>query len=701
MGLTKQSMGKNLIKDNPNISNIQENNSAIVALAGNPNTGKSTVFNSLTGMKQHTGNWPGKTVATAFGKFMVDDLNFLIVDLPGTYSLLASSVEEEIARDFICSDEPDVTVIVADATCLERNLNLVLQILEMTDSALLCINLIDEAKRKNIHIDIQKLSGILGIPVVATNARDGVGLDNLKNEIYKIIAKDTEIQPYRIKYNTSIEEIVSQIESFIPSENPIYKRWAALRVLEGDIELKIIDDKTKIEIQEILNATDIDRNKSKDLIATAIVKEAEMIAGQTVKFKDETRKPLDEKIDDIVTSKLFGIPIMLLMLGVIFWITIEGANYPSDLLYNGFFTLEKHILSLFQKIGIPQMLQDMLIFGVYRTLAWVISVMLPPMAIFFPLFTLLEDLGYLPRVAFNLDSFFKRAGAHGKQSLTMCMGFGCNAAGVISCRIIESPRERLIAIITNNFVPCNGRFPILIAVSSIFIGGLVGSQFSSFVAALTILGAVLIGIAITLAVSKFLSATLLKGIPSSFTLELPPYRSPKLGRIIVRSIFDRTLFVLARAVAVAAPAGFIIWLMANTQIGNVSILDASAGFLDPFARAIGMDGYILTAFILGLPANEIVIPIIIMGYTRAGMLIDMENLDALNNLFLLNGWNYVTAICVMIFTLLHFPCGTTLLTIKKETGSNKWTLLSFIIPTVVGIALCFIIAQSARLLGFA
>ena len=454
MGLTSQSMGKSLIKNSHNISNIQKDNSIIVALAGNPNTGKSTVFNSLTGMKQHTGNWPGKTVATAMGKFTVDDLNFLIVDLPGTYSLLASSVEEEIARDFICSDEPDVTVIVADATCLERNLNLVLQILEMTDLALLCINLMDEAKRKNIHIDTKKLSDILGIPVVATNARDGIGLDELKKEIYNITTKDIETQPYRIRYDTSIEEIVSRIESLIPSENPIYRRWAALRIIEGDIELKI-DDETKIEIQKTLHALDIDRNKSKDLIATAIVKEAEMIAGQTVNFKTKDKKPLDEKIDDIVTSKLFGIPIMLFMLGVIFWITIEGANYPSDLLYNGFFTLEKHILSLFSRIGLSQAIQGMLIFGVYRTVAWVISVMLPPMAIFFPLFTLLEDLGYLPRVAFNLDSFFKKAGSHGKQSLTMCMGFGCNAAGVISCRIIESPRERLIAIMTNNFVPCN------------------------------------------------------------------------------------------------------------------------------------------------------------------------------------------------------------------------------------------------------
>lgn len=702
MGLTNQSMGKRVIRTNPTVETDMEN-SAVIALAGNPNTGKSTVFNSLTGMRQHTGNWPGKTVATAFGNFTVYNKSFLLVDLPGTYSLLANSVEEEIARDFICSDKPDVTVVVVDATCLERNLNLVLQVLEITDSVILCVNLMDEAEKKGIHVDISKLSDILSIPVIATNARDGIGLDTLKDKIYHMTTKDTKSQPhspYKINYDRSIEEAVAKIEPAIPAQNPAHRRWAALRLIEGDIELNI-DSKVKTEIEETLNILGLDRNDSKDLIATSIVRQAETIANQAVEFKTMAKKSLDDRIDDIVTSKLFGIPLMLLMLGVIFWITIEGANYPSDLLYNGFFSLERHITSLFQRLNAPKILQDMLIFGVYRTLAWVISVMLPPMAIFFPLFTILEDLGYLPRVAFNLDSFFKRAGAHGKQSLTMCMGFGCNAAGVISCRIIESPRERLIAILTNNFVPCNGRFPILISISSIFIGGLVSSQFSSLVATLTILGSVLIGIAVTLAVSKFLSATILKGIPSSFTLELPPYRRPQLGRVIVRSIFDRTLFVLGRAIAVAAPAGLIIWTMTNVHIGGASILDISANFLDPFARAIGMDGYILMAFVLGFPANEIVIPILIMGYTRAGMLVDMENLDALKNLFLLNGWNFLTAICVMVFTLLHFPCGTTMLTIKKETGSNKWTFLALIIPTIVGIGLCFIITQIFRLFGLA
>ncbi|STA91569.1 ferrous iron transport protein B [Clostridium cochlearium] len=338
-----------------------------------------------------------------------------------------------------------------------------------------------------------------------------------------------------------------------------------------------------------------------------------------------------------------------------------------------------------------------LILGVYRTLGWVISVMLPPMAIFFPLFTLLEDLGYLPRVAFNLDNFFKKACAHGKQALTMCMGFGCNAAGVIGCRIIDSPRERLIAIITNTFVPCNGRFPILISITMIFIASNFSGSFNGVIAALTVTLIIILGIIATLLSSKLLSKTLLKGEPSSFTLELPPYRKPKVGQILIRSILDRTLFVLGRAIVVAAPAGLILWFFANTYVGDNSILQICANFLNPFAKAIGMDGYILLAFILGLPANEIVIPIIIMSYMSAGALIEFQNLSTLRDLLIANGWTIVTAINVMIFTLMHFPCGTTLLTIRKETGSFKWTLVSFLLPTLFGIVVCFLVTQTFAL----
>ncbi len=435
----------------------------------------------------------------------------------------------------------------------------------------------------------------------------------------------------------------------------------------------------------------------REKIVDNIYREAENIAKRTV-VKPPKKLDWDGKIDNILTSRITGYPIMLLLLGVIFWITIVGANYPSQMLFKILFWGEEKISTLFYFLGMPQWLHGFLVLGVYRCVAWVVAVMLPPMAIFFPLFTLLEDLGFLPRVAFNLDNFFRKAGAHGKQSLTMSMGFGCNAAGVIACRIIESPRERLIAILTNNFVPCNGRFPTLIVISSIFMGGALAAPYSSFVTPLVIVGIVLIGIMVTLIVSWLLSKTLLRGVPSTFTLELPPYRRPQIGQIIIRSIFDRTVFVLWRAVKVAAPAGGIIWLLANTYLGDSSLLNSLATAIDPFARGIGLDGIILTAFILGLPANEIVLPIMIMGYLAEGALLELDSLIALKTLLLDNGWTLMTALSVMLFSLLHYPCSTTLLTIKKETGSLKWTFLGAIIPLAVSVLVLFILNSISSLL---
>ena len=435
------------------------------------------------------------------------------------------------------------------------------------------------------------------------------------------------------------------------------------------------------------------------------MKTAERISREVVTFEAGDHSKPDRMIDSLVTSRTWGIPIMLVLLGIVFWITIEGANYPSELLADGFSRVREHLSYILVKSGAPGWLHDILVHGMYQTLAWVVSVMLPPMAIFFPIFTLLEDLGYLPRVAFNLDNFFKKARAHGKQALTMCMGFGCNAAGVVACRIIDSPRERLIAVITNNFVPCNGRFPALIALSAIFIAGAAAGDASgalrSLAAAASVLGIIVLGVMITLFISKLLSGTILKGLPSSFALELPPYRKPQLGKILIRSLLDRTLFVLGRAVMVAAPAGLVIWIMANITVDSVSLLDHSAGFLDPFARLIGLDGYILMAFILGLPANEIVIPIIIMSYMSTGSLAELNSLHDLRRLLVSNGWTWLTAVCTMLFSLNHFPCATTLLTIRKETRSWKWTGISFLVPTVTGIIICFIVAQGARILGLA
>lgn len=708
MGLTAQSSWIKILKNNE----IAPEYDFVVALAGNPNTGKSTVFNSLTGLRQHTGNWPGKTVTNARGKFSYEDKDFLLVDLPGTYSLLSNSVEEEVARDFICFAKPHVTVVVTDATCLERNLNLVLQVLEMTKNVVVCVNLIDEAKRKKIKVNLDKLSDILGVPVVGTNARDGEGLDELKQTIFDMALGKIETKPLKVTYDEYIEKAIHNLLPYLSDVEEFDKRWLSLRLIEDEKEIlnNIIQhiDKDKIssedftrklfEVKSYLNSEYKDDYRIQDEIVSSIVKKAEKIVEDVVVIKDKKYDEFDRKLDDILTSKKYGIPVMLGLLGIVFWITIVGADYPSEMLAKMFFYIESKLTNLFTIWAVPQIIHDIVVLGLFRTLGWVIAVMLPPMAIFFPMFTLLEDLGYLPRVAFNLDNFFKKACAHGKQALTMCMGFGCNAAGVIGCRIIDSPRERLIATITNNFVPCNGRFPILIAISSIFIAGNTG-KFKTIIAAISLLFAIVLSVIVTLIVSKILSKTLLKGVPSSFTLELPPYRKPQVGKIIVRSVFDRTLYVLARAIVVAAPAGMLIWFMANVMVGDVSILDKCATFLDPFGRLIGLDGYILMAFILGLPANEIVIPVLIMGYMSKGALLELDSFTALGSLLKARGWNIVTAICMMIMTLNHFPCGTTLLTIQKETQNFKWTFLSFLIPTLVGVILCFIVAQTARLFG--
>jgi ferrous iron transport protein B len=714
MGLTSQSTGSGVLDSELNIerTNIDDK---IIALAGNPNVGKSTVFNSLTGLNQHTGNWPGKTVSNAQGKYKHKDRNFILIDIPGTYSLMASSVEEEVARDFICFGNPDATIVVTDATCLERNLNLVLQTIEITSNVVVCVNLLDEAKRKKINIDLIELSKQLGVPVVGTSARSGKGLDALMEAVYLVTSGQQEITPIQITYDEAIEEAIQILETDLQVhlKDKINSRWVALKLLDGDETLltalnkyldhvltseEIVTDKLT-KAAEILKKAGIGHDVYRDKIVSTIVNKAETICSKTISYHTKTYNHMDRKIDHILTSRIFGIPIMIGLLGVIFWLTITGANYPSELLSNFLFWVGDQLTNLFTWIGAPSWVHGLFIMGIYRTLAWVVSVMLPPMAIFFPLFTLLEDLGYLPRIAFNLDNFFKKACAHGKQALTMCMGFGCNAAGIIGCRIIDSPRERLIAMITNNFVPCNGRFPTLIAIITMFFAGVIDGPLQSVVSTLLLTGVIVLGVVMTLFMSKLLSKTILKGLPSTFTLELPPYRKPQIGRVIVRSVFDRTLFVLGRAVSVAAPAGLIIWVMANIHVGDLSILAHCAQFLDPFAQFIGLDGYILMAFILGFPANEIVVPIIIMSYMSTGSILELDSLDQLRNLLVSNGWTWLTAICTMLFSLMHWPCGTTCWTIKKESGSWKWTAVSILLPTITGFIICFLVASTVRLLN--
>lgn len=705
MGLTTSSTGTNLLNDD--IALLKNKCDYTIAIAGNPNVGKSTIFNSLTGMHQHTGNWPGKTVANAAGITKFKDKNFLLVDIPGTYSLMSNSEEEEIARNYICFGDPDATILVLDATCLERNLNLVYQTMEITPNIIVCVNLLDEAKRKGISIDLNRLEKELGVPVVGTIAQKKKTLFNLMKRVDEVCSKRLDISPNLITYSpaieTNINALTEKIKYYIPKSYRYLSRWICLKLLDND--KKIISSINKnifsFQIQEkenikaklddcmcALTDENISSENFKDDIVSSILKRCENVSKNVCEYKNSNYHKRDRKIDKILTSKTFGIPIMLCFLGLIFWLTISGANYPSMLLSQFFSYLGEKLLLVFNYFSSPEWFTQVCIDGVYRTLTWVISVMLPPMAIFFPLFTLMEDLGYLPRIAFNLDKCFCKCCSSGKQALTMCMGFGCNAAGVIGSRIIDSPREKLLSIITNSFVPCNGRFPFLITIAMVFVGSYASGFTASILSTLTVLLVVLLGIFMTFFITNLLSKTVLKGVPSSFMLELPPYRKPQIGKVLVRSIFDRTLFVLGRAVCVAAHAGLIIWLFANIHIQDISILTYVANFFDPFARLMGLDGYILTAFILGLPANEIVLPIILMSYTSSGYLVDLEDTFSIGQILIQNGWTLLTAINVMIFTLLHFPCSTTLITIKKETKSMKWTVLSFVLPTLCGIVLC-------------
>ncbi len=712
----------------------------LLALAGNPNTGKSTVFNALTGLRQHTGNWPGKTVSRAEGGMAFGGSRYKLVDLPGAYSLLSTSYDEEIARDFLLFGKPHVTVVVVDATRLERNLNLVLQILEITDKVVVCLNLMDEARRKGMDVDAKQLASALGVPVVPTAARQNEGVSALLQAIHEVATGVYPLNVHRHEHDLgSVEEFLSSLQRRIQETYPSLPnaRWVALRLLDGDA--RVIEAVGKGEIgllrepeegraleQEVEEPDTPYVPEGHDLIqyaqslrwklpdsfheslVEALYGEASRLADQTVRYDTKPRKDWDKALDRILTSRMWGFPIMMLLFAFVFWVTIAGANVPSawlsSLLIGKLYPLLKAGAA---SLGVPWWLSGLVLDGMYLTTAWVVSVMLPPMAIFFPLFTLLEDLGYLPRVAFNLDSMFRRSGSHGKQALSMMMGFGCNAAGVIATRIIDSPRERLLAILTNNFALCNGRWPTQILLATLFVGVLAPASMAGLVSAGAVLLVAGLGIVLTFVLSWGLSKSVLRGEPSSFHLELPPYRPPRFWQTLYTSLMDRTIFVLWRAVVFALPAGALIWLSANVHIGGTIVAAHLVHGLDPVGLFLGINGIILLAYIIAIPANEIVIPTVLMLTVLlsqlagvgagAGVLFEPDKAMDTMRVLQAGGWTLLTAVNVMLFSLIHNPCSTTIYTIYKETQSMKWTVVATLLPVVLGVIVIFVNTQVWRI----
>lgn len=656
-----------------------------IALAGNPNTGKSTLFNALTGLKQHTGNWSGKTVGRAEGRFWLGEKEAVLVDLPGIYSLFSAGAEEACARDFLAFGDADAVAVVVDASALERHLPLALQVMELMPRCVLCLNLADEAEKKGISIDDKKLSDLTGVPVVKTAARTGRGLSDLTAALEKVMEQEPHVRhtPFHKTLPEDFAELLAEGENLLPKS----KNRPLLLDFLWQKEEDVLSEEVGEELRQWRTKCNGYFAGEEEALAVyrkerslCFQKRAETLTAAVCK-KNEGKGDTTAQMDKLFLRKRTGVPLMLLLLALVFWITAVGANVPSQMLMSAFTKLGTACRSVLVSWGSPVWLESLLMDGVFLTVSWVVSVMLPPMAIFFPMFTLLEDCGLLPRIAFQLDGLFRRAGAHGKQALTLCMGFGCNAAGVTACRIIDSPRERLIAILTNNFVPCNGRFPTILLLIAVFLS--VGKPWMSGFALFVVIG---LSVGMTLLVSFFLSRTVLKGMPSAFVLELPPFRRPQIGQVLVRSLLDRTIFVLGRAITAAAPAGAVIWLLQRIPVGDGTLLTQIALFLEPLGGIMGLSGPILLAFLLGLPANEIVLPILLMFYSQSGMLV--EGGSQTGAMLAANGWTWMTAVCAILFSLNHFPCATTLLTIRKETGSRKWTAISFLLPTIIGICLC-------------
>lgn len=618
----------------------EENCACTVALAGNPNVGKSTLFNSLTGLHQHTGNWTGKTVSCAQGSYRYRDKTYTLVDLPGTYSIHPHAAEEQAAHDYLCNNCADVVAVVCDATSLERQLILVLQLMQLSDKPMIVlVNFVQEAQRRGKRIKRKLMQAALGVPVLCIEARNKKSVDRVRDAFCEL----SEISASEVKRTPILS----------PSSEPL---------------------------------------SSEQIVALA-----DKISSVCTQEEREDGDARDRRLDRIFTGKWTGFSAMLVLLALLFWITMAGANGISDRIMSALARAETWLHAGAMRLRVPPALADPLLLGIFRTVAWVVSVMLPPMAIFFPLFTILEDLGYLPRMAFNLDRCFASSHSCGKQALTMCMGLGCHAVGVTGCRIIDSPRDRRIAMLTTSMVPCNGRLPTLTTLVALFFVSATG-LFSTLQSALWLTLAILVCVAMTLACSRLLSYCVFRGESSSFLLELPPYRMPRVGQVILRSVLDRTLLVLGRAVAVAAPAGLVLWGLANVSVGETTLLTWLSSGLDGIGKCMGMDGAILLAFVLSLPANELFLPILIMIYHSGGALEPLSSLQGLRTLLLEQGWTTVTAVSVTIFLLFHWPCATTLLTVKKESGSWRYALLSAALPTVFGAVLCLCISGISHII---
>lgn len=667
----------------------------IVGLCGNPNVGKSTLFNRLTGMHQHTGNWPGKTVGSASGRWR----DHLLVDTPGSYSLAARSAEEEVTRDFILFGPAERLIVVADATNLRRSILLALQVLEVRRDLVLCVNLMDEARRRGIPTDIPRLERVLGIPVVPVSAAVGEGMDALERAL-ALPAGEAGMG----MLPPGAKEALTPLAEYLEGQ-PLPPYWLARSLLSPDEGLRAalaqhfcLDPARDQELarrmaaaQSALKAAGYDADGLEDAVGALLLQQAAELCPEQEESPRSARSAM--RLDRFLTHPVSGTAVMLGLLMLVLWLTVKAANVPSEYLSRFLFSLGEKLRGVLVHCGVSAWLTAAFCDGIWRTTAWVVGVMLPPMAIFFPLFTLLEDLGYLPRAAFVLDGAFQRCGACGKQGLCMMMGLGCNAVGVSGSRIIDSPRERLLSQLTNSFMPCNGRFPTMLALSAVFFagGGAWGTAF--ILTALIALGA-----ALTFAVSWALSRLLLRGEQGSFALELPPFRKPQWGSVLVRSVMDRTLFVLGRAVSVAAPAGLLLWCLANVSVGSSSLLQWCRTALEVPGRVLGLDGAILLGFLLALPANEIALPAMLLIYTSGSCLQEYGSLAELGSLLRANGWDAFTAAAVLLFTLCHWPCAATLLTVKRESGSWGCVALSAGIPTLCGVILCLLLTVVRRIL---